>query len=342
MKYLKFLVYVIIILFLGFIAFRANFSKDIFKNISFKKANTEMSISEGNLEGKSRHKDNKILFLNSYQVKNKENELEKNASLEIAEHLDDAKIQTKKGFISKTIYKLSKLKKIGLVDDNGKSITKFLYDDIEVFDADEDLYKTKIGDKQGLINAKGGVLLQAKYEDIRKTQNKDILLIRNSKYYGLYDKKSYKVVVNPIYKNIEEVNKNVWKLFSDKFVGLLYCNNSIIRLAKPKYENILSYKTAYKILYNNKEGLISPVGDIISEPIYDNIDLINEQDFAKNNVLIFRTQTDERYGVIFCTNSDYTVVSPIYSDVQYKGRVNVLLDGYWRILDNRGNVIKNK
>lgn len=340
MKYIKILVYIFILLLFAFIVFRANFSSDILKNIFFKKANTQMSISEGNLEGKLRNKDKQILFLKSYQLHEKEKALEDDNSLEIAEHLDDAKIQTKNGVLNKNIYKLSKLKKYGLVDDKGKSITKFIYDDIELFSAEDDLYRTKIGEKQGLINAKGGVLLQAKFEDISKTKNADILLLRNSKYYGLYDKKSYKIVANPIYKNIEEIDKNVWKLYSDKFTGLLYCNNGIIRVVKPKYDDILPYKTAYKIIHNNKEGLISPSGIIISEPIYYNIDLINEQDFNKKNVLIFRTQTDDRYGVIFCTNDEFTVVSPIYSDVQYKGRVNVLLDGYWRILDNRGNVIK--
>lgn len=340
MNFLKILVYIFILLFLCFIAFRANFSGKISKKDFFQKTNTQMNISQGNLEGKSRNKDNKILFLKSYQIKNKEKELENDSSLEIAEHIDDAKIQTKSGFVNKNIYKLSKQKKYGLVDEKGKSITKFVYDDIDIFSTDDDLYRTKIGEKQGLINAKGVVLLPAKYEDIRKTTNNDILLIRNSKYYGLYDKRTFKIIATPVYKNIEEFGKNVWKLFSNKFIGLFYYNGGVIRLVKPKYDNIVPYNKAYKILHNDKEGLISPSGDIITEPVYDSIVIINEADIAKNNVLIMRTQTDDRYGVIFCTNEDFTVVSPIYSDVQYKGRVNVLLDGYWRILDNRGNVIK--
>lgn len=326
MKYIKFFVYLLIFLFLGFVTFRANFSVDALKDRFFQKNNTQMSISEGNLEGKPRK--NEIEFRDS-------------SSLDAAEPLDIAKVQTKSGIISKNIYKLGKLKKYGLVDEKGKSITKFIYDNIELFDADNDLYKTKIGEKQGLINAKGGVLLQAKYEDIRLTENPDVLLIRNTKYYGLYDKKLYKMVANPIYRNIEQIDKNVWKLFSDKFVGLLCYHNGIVQIIKPKYEDIKSYNTTYKILHNNKEGLISPVGIVISEPVYESIDLLNEQDYKKKNTLIFRTQTDERFGVIFCSDDDFTVVSPIYSDVQYKGRTNVLLDGYWRILDNKGNVIKN-
>ncbi|MBR1681665.1 WG repeat-containing protein [bacterium] len=296
-----------------------------------KKTNTQISISEGNLHGKSRKKNNveNKIFLKNYKLKNSQN----------AELFSEYKLQTKNGVKLKKIYKLNKLGKYGLVDENGNHLTKFIYGDITVFDEQSGVYKTYIGRKCGLINYNGNILLPAKFEDIKNTQNSDVVIVKNSKYYGLFDYQTSSFVASPIYHNIDQTNQYNWILNSNKLFGHAYSKNGTSRVINPKYENIVLYKNVYKTYNDNKEGLISDNGKIITEPAYDSIELINEYDSAEKNLMLFKTRIDNRYGIVYYSPYELTIVSPIYADVQYKGLVNVLSDGYWRILDNHGNVI---
>ena len=80
-------------------------------------------------------------------------------------------------------------------------------------------------------------------------------------------------------------------------------------------------------------------GNVIVEPKYPIIELLNKTDVEKDNILIFKTQTENRYGVIFYSKDNLTVIPPIYDDINYDGIVNVLSNGYWKMLNNKGNVV---
>ncbi len=330
---IKISLYILLFILFGFIVVKANFAEDIFGIRFSKKTNTDMTISLGNLQGESRKKENSKynIFLKNYHLKNVQENNTEHAEL-FTEY--------KNGNISKKIYKLSKYDKFGLVDENGKSLTKYIYDDILIFDENEGVYETKIGLKSGLINYDGRVLLPTKFEDIQTTKNSNVILVKNTKYFGLYDYKNTSFIASPIYLNIKQTDSYNWKIYSGKLVGIVYSKNGNSRLISPKYEEILLYKGVYKTYNEGKIGLISDKGKIISDPSYDSIELINEIDYDEKNLMIFRTKIDNRFGIIYYTPYELTIVSPIYADVQYKGLVNVLSDGYWRILDNKGNVIK--
>ncbi|MBR2524934.1 WG repeat-containing protein [bacterium] len=239
--------------------------------------------------------------------------------------------------VKRNLYKFSKFEKVGLIDDNGRKIIKPLYDDIIEFDKTKGLYKTKLDGKFGLININSGVLIPAKFQDIEMTQNEDVVSIKNYKYYGLYDIKKRILVLRPIYLAVKNLDKYNWKIFSNHKMGLVYSKEGNTVLVKPKYIEIEPYKNVFKTDLGEKVGLISyQNGEVLTEPVYDNIELINDENA---DILIFRTTVDKRYGVIYYSSSgDLTIIAPVYQDVQYKGRVNVLSDGYWRILDNKGNV----
>ena len=331
MKKIKILAYILLFLFFVFIVLKANFTKNTFKDFFFNKTNTQMNISTGNLNDDS-DKGNKFLLKN-YKLNNKNNS-EPEISIGKNTELFD-----KNEIINIKIYKVKNNDKYGLVDENGKKLTKIVYDDITIFDVQKGLYKTYIKGKYGLLSAKNGILIQSKYEDIQKTQNNDVLLLRNYKYYGLYDLKKQAYIAKPIYTNIENADKYNWKIYLNKHTGIVFCKDGVSKLIKPQYDNIEEYKHVFKSYIGEKVGLISSQnGTVISETLYTDIELINENDYLKTNLSIFKTNVDDRYGVIYYSPNDLTIVSPIYSDVQYKGRVNVLSGGYWRILDNKGNV----
>lgn len=340
MNKLRISVYIFLFLFLIFVDIKANFTKNLFKTLSLHHVNTEMSISEGNLKGETlKPSESTNGFLKKYKLESiktfKQDEIKNGHAVLLAE----CKCSNKKSSHPKKIYKLKELGKFGLIDENGNNLTKFIYKDIEVFDESRSLFKIYLGSKTGLIDIKGTLLLPAKYKNIQKTGNKDVLLVVNSKYYGLYDLSAQDFAANPIYRNIKEIDAHNWKIYSGKYTGLAYSKDNTLHLIKPKYDDIIPYKGIYKTKLKNKEGLISNIGEVITEPIYDSIELINEADTTKRGLLIFKTKVDERYGVIYSSNNSLTVVSPIYEDVKYdKGLVNVLSDGYRRLLDENGNV----
>ena len=312
--------YSLLLIFLAFFLIKANYTNEELTSFLPNNVNTTMNVSVGSARKapvNRKHRDDKI---------SQDKEL-----------LDTYEITTEQGNVIKKIYKFSHFDKLGLVDENGKKIVKALYDDITEFDKSKGFYKTKLNDLVGLISIKSGVLIPAKFQDIELTQNDDIVFIKNYKYSGLYDTKNRVLLLKPIYSNLIGLNKYNWKLYSAHKVGLLYSKNGNTVLVKPKYSEIEPYKNMFKSYIGDKVGLISyQNGEILAEPIYNDIELLNSEN---DNVQVFRTSVDDRYGVIFYSKSgELTVVSPIYQDVQYKGRVNVLSGGYWRILDNKGNV----
>lgn len=334
MKIFKIGVYVAIFLFFALIIVRIYFGEKII----FNSVNTRMSVSQGTLKddiSKTSKSDDKS-FLSKYKLNKSENKLK---NLGDKEFITEYSIPSKKGTVIKKIYKVNRFGKIGLIDENGNRITKFAYNDIFLFDKQNGICKTIIGLKCGLVSFKKGIILPAKFEEIKKTDNPDVVLLKNSKYFGLFDFIKNNSIASPIYADIEQADKYNWKLYSGKLVGIVYSKNGNEKLISPKYENITMYKNVYKSHEDKKEGLISDNGKIISEPVYDSIELINEKDMNDKNIMIFKTKIDNRYGVIYYAPYYSAIVSPIYDDVQYKGFVNVFSDGYWRILDNQGNVI---
>ena len=59
----------------------------------------------------------------------------------------------------------------------------------------------------------------------------------------------------------------------------------------------------------------------------------------RDYIYIYKTKIDNRHGLIYYTPKELTIIAPIYDDVIFDTHVNVLSHGYWRTLDNKGNVI---
>lgn len=320
--FLSVLIYVI----LGFLSIKGHsfalFSKPV---------NTKMNISVG-LTSAADKKDD--LLLKKHKLKDFETYT---TNYSEKEFIDKYTKNIGKTSVEKKVYKISRLDKQGLIDENNQKITQIAYDDFKTFNKQKGLYKSVVNNKVGLIDIKSGVIIPAKFQDIIPTKNEDVVFIKNYKYFGLFDTERHTFIAKPIYVNIISLNKNNWKLYSNQKVGLVYSENGNTVFIKPKYSEIEPYRNVFKSYIGEKTGLISyKNSEILSEPLYNSIEMLND---INNDVQVFRTNVDNRYGVIFYSkNGELTVISPIYQDVQYKGRVNVLSGGYWRILDNKGNV----
>lgn len=330
MRKYRFLVYILLLAFLGFIALKANKSLDFSKKT---KVNTKMSIQHTILS--------ENVQSSAVSKLTQQPEAKAVAKTIDGEFFATYSITTKDGTINKNIYKTKKGNKYGLIDENNQTLVKAVYDNFAIFDEKEGIYISIRNGKRGLVNYKGRMLIPTKYEYFTKTLNSDYVIINNSKYSGVYDLKRAKMVIPAIYTSVQALDDSNWKVTSGKKIGFLHCKNGREDLIKPKYHSLEDYKMVYKTTsLSGKLGLIDKKsGQIISEPLYDEIELINEQNHKKDNILIFRTRIDNRYGVIYFSIDSSTIISPIYDEVQYKGLVNVFSNGYWRILDNKGNVV---
>ena len=330
MKKSRFLAYIILFSFLCFIVIRANKTENLLGKILPKKVSTEMSVGIKDIEVPTETKTRLDKKTKSYKAKKSDLPDKIFATYTVT---------TENGSEVKKIYKIRKGNKYQLINENHQQLTLAVYDDFSIFDFEKGLYLSYRNNKKGLVNFKGRMLIPAKYEKIEKTIQDDYVLVKNHKYTGLYDLDRAKLVVPPIYTNIISLDKYNWKLVSNQKFGFLNSKNKNIILIKPKYDSLEPYKMVYAISQNNKLGLIdAKSGDVISEPFYQEIELINEQNCERDNILIFKTKIENRYGVIFYAKDSLVSISPIYDDVQYKGLVNVYSNGYWRILDNKGNV----
>ncbi len=332
MKKLRIFVYVFLFLFLAFVMFRANYAGKQYNGLG-KNVNTEINFQEGNVNTKIKHHKK---F--GKHIENAENiiDLAGGKYVLFAEY----KVKVGENEIIKKIYKSCKADKCYLISEDNKKITNSVYDDFEVFDAEKMLYITVLNGKKGLINHKGRIIIPTKYEEIQKTPCEDVILVKKHKYSGLYDLKKMKNILNAVYNKVEPMNSKNWIVTYAGKVGLLHYDNGIINLIKPKYKSIVLKDKYIETYLGDKIGLIDEkTGNIIIEPKYPIIELLNDADAVEKNILIFKTQTENRYGVIFYSKDNLTVIPPIYDDINYNGIVNVLSNGYWKMLNNKGNVV---
>jgi hypothetical protein len=241
----------------------------------------------------------------------------------------------------KNIYKIKEDKKYKLADENGNDITKPIYNDIQPIDESGLYYLTNINKKYGVISYNGKVILPAKYVEIIPQANKFVCIIKNNSYYGLYDIKKNKLLLPLIYDKIESLSNYNWVINYSKKAGLYHYKDGNHLVIKPIFDNILRDNYFIRIINKGKNGIVDlQTGEILLDSKYDTIDLLNSSNAFLTDIYIYRTQTDNRYGVAFHSNKGTIIIPPIYTDVTYKGLVHVVSDGNTQILDNEGNIMK--
>ena len=298
-------------------------------------------INTININTNINYKESKIKQYIPNKNKNKNPEQKFSKKPKIIEHELLAKIKTKADDTSKkNIYKILKDNKYGLLNENEEIITKIIYDNFLNFDEEKGIFISILNNKKGLMNYKGKILVPAEFETIKKTDYPNLVLTKKHKYYGLYDIKLAKEIIKSLYAEIRPIDKKNWIISSHNKLGLVHYYNGITTIIKPKYTSITIGQNNLITNNQNKLGLIDQnSGKIISEPKYDEITLLNNNTYNTDKILIYKTRIGNRYGLIYYNSKESTIIAPIYDDINYKNQVNVLSHGYWRILDNKGNVI---
>lgn len=177
--------------------------------------------------------------------------------------------------------------KYGLINLEGKQITKPVYDEISSINYKEGTFLVKQNELEGIINMKGKVIIKCEYESVTSDNyysengnNKQAGFIISKKTedgyrYG-YANYRGTIILKPIYTQLERVTeianeKGVYFIaFKNGQAGLLKNNKEILNY---EYEDI-QYNVLGSIFVtkrNGKYGAVNQEGTTILYPEYDNV-----------------------------------------------------------------------
>ena len=177
--------------------------------------------------------------------------------------------------------------KYGLINLEGKQITKPVYDEISSINYKEGTFLVKQNELEGIINMKGKVIIKCEYESVtsdnyysENSNNKQAGFIVSKKTedgyrYG-YANYRGTIILNPIYTQLERVTeianeKGVYFIaFKNGQAGLLKNNKEILNY---EYEDI-QYNVLGSIFVtkrNGKYGAVNQEGTTVLYPEYDNV-----------------------------------------------------------------------
>lgn len=346
MKKKSLVVYAILLIFLVFVAVKANVSAQKTDSLGMPIENDAPKMqwnifknmfNSGNIKEKHYEKDisTNVIANNTYKHKKTESE-----EFSVYPSVEDNTVVYKK------MYKIYSDKKCALVNEEGVKVSKSVYDDFVDFDRKNGIYKSKLNGKTGLMNYNGKILIPAKFETIEYNPNSHFCIVKNHSYKGLYDIKKARAIAGTIYNDIIPFDSNNWKIIASKKVGVVHYRKGKLVLIKPKYTNIVVTDGYLKTFNGNKFGIINlESGDVVSEPKYDGVDLINVGDAFTKGTYIFKIKLEDRYGLIFYSQNSSLVIPPIYTQVVYFENdklVKVVSNGNVQYLDEKGNIVTDK
>ncbi len=247
--------------------------------------------------------------------------------------------------------------KFGLVNLEGKEITKPIYEEITSIHYKEGTFAVKLDGKMGVINLKGKVIIKPEYETItsdnyynEKTQNKTTGFIvskktENGYRYGYINYRG-KVILKTEYTELERVTEiaNEKELYFIAFkegqAGLLKNKKVILNY---EYEDIQysSLNDVFVVQRNSKQGVVSKEGNTIVNTEYDSIVFGGMYVNAKkgNNLYLFdlngaSVENKNIVSKIQTSNPNYFITidkNDIYSIVDAEG--NSLVDNNYSYIE---------
>jgi hypothetical protein len=220
-------------------------------------------------------------------------------------------------------YRISKNKKSGVIDHQGKVVVPPIYDDVSTISMSErDAFKVKNNEKYGIVNREGKVIVPVEFEYINDIKDNYLVITQHHKM-GLYDKNGNNLVPSK-YKQITETttpSSNVLLLteengsfnFLDKNNKFIFTENVVeygYVLDENKLKNPLGLMgLLYVKSKSGKVGLLNEELGKLSVPmVYDEImQYIN----TGENQLYFSVRAGKKYGLI---NAKNEVLIPLKYD----------------------------
>ena len=252
------------------------------------------------------------------------------------------------GFYEKSVLKYKSNGLYGLIDFNGKKITKAEYESIEGFEFNEGLMLVKKSGKYGIININGAVVVKPKYDEIYSDKYYDEavgykksgyivgLKTNNGMRYGYIDserKALLKNEYNDIYRIEEKKDSTYLIAFKDGKAGIYNKKKNIL---KHDYEDI-EYNAQNDLLMiqkASKQGVIRFDGTTVIPVEYDNILFAGNYINAKKNdsVDIYDKNGNKEQSEQYTSKQDFN-----------NGKYSIIstIDDEFKIIVDNNKVIEN-
>ncbi|TDQ25483.1 WG repeat-containing protein [Tenacibaculum caenipelagi] len=246
-------------------------------------------------------------------------------------------------------YLISKLKgKYGILDINGNEILSNNYEYLE-FSSVATLFKFKENNKFGLIDLKGQKIINPKYNEIIVTHKGKILIIQKNGNYGMISSKGDKITDFKYKSIINYFNSDLFAFKnSDNKYGYLDKKGKEVIKANFDFANQFINDFAV-IIKDRKKGIINKKGEIIIDPIYNDIHLyspftftdVTESSFTflDSEESFFYTEKDGKYGLL--DNQLKTILQPTYDKIGAftEGVALVSNNNKYGFIDKKGKIV---
>lgn len=223
----------------------------------------------------------------------------------------------------------------GLIDFNGKEITKNIYNQIENLESTEGKFRVQKDGKYGVINLNGMQLVDCNYDyistdgyyNVENEYKKSGFIVSNKTEngirYGYINFKGEKLL-DANYNEITRIENldEIYLIVAENGQYGLYKNSK--QIIKPQYQGIEYFENGVLIIQKNQNvGIASLEGKVLVEPKYDTIDENGIYLYAENsneskvydtsgkevsinyNKMVYKTD-DEKYRIVTLLNNDKT------------------------------------
>lgn len=228
----------------------------------------------------------------------------------------------------KSVLKYEKDGKYGLINFDGKRITKAIYEEIDTLQFKEGELLVKKDGKYGIINIKGATLVKASYDKIETDRfyeegngyNKSGYIVSKTTeegyrygYVNLNGKEIIETKYNDLYRITEAHSEDIYVICAENGkYGLIKNSKKVI---ENEYQALTYTESNNTIIgiKGKKSGVLSMEGKIIVPVEYNQIDITGEYIYAiaeNENTRIFdsngkETNMSEDLAIINIPNTDY-------------------------------------
>lgn len=228
----------------------------------------------------------------------------------------------------KSVLKYSENEKYGIIDFNGKKITKAIYEEIDTLQFKEGELLVKEEGKYGIINIKGAILVKTDYdkietdkfyEEVKGYKNAGYIVSQTTDegyrygYVNLDGKQIIETKYNDLYRITEIYGDDIYIICAENGkYGLLKNDKQII---DNDYQSLVYNETNNSLIAikGKKYGVISITGDIIVPFEYKQIDITGEYIYGTTtdeNIKIFdsngqEANIDKNLSIINIKETDY-------------------------------------
>jgi len=241
----------------------------------------------------------------------------------------------------KSVLKYKKGDLYGLIDFDGKQITKNEYSSIENLQSTEGKFLVSKNGKFGVINMNGAMLVETKFDQIATDEYYTsetnfveagfiVSNTTNDGYrYGYIDCKG-KNILNVEFNDIIRIkeDKEIYLIASKNGQYGLYKGKK--QIIKPEYQSIICTENGALIIERNGQfGIANKKGEIKVEPIYSGIEQNGIYLYAQNSRKkdVYDSEGNKKdisfsKSVYETENKDYRITTLINNDITYYGIEN--------------------